>query len=79
MHALFSASKSLASVAVGVAIELGMISGVDVPYLDLFSYPAYDNWNGQQVLMVVPELELAVAVFCTPGMKHPIRFRKSLS
>lgn len=48
MHALFSASKSLASVAVGVAIEQGIISGVDAPYLSLFSYPAYENWDDRK-------------------------------
>ncbi|MEQ9562771.1 MAG: serine hydrolase [Woeseiaceae bacterium] len=48
MHALFSASKSMASVAVGVAIEQGIISGVDVPYLDLFAYPAYENWDDRK-------------------------------
>ena len=48
MHALFSASKSMASVAVGIAIEQGIISGVDVPYLDLFAYAAYENWDDRK-------------------------------
>ncbi len=45
MHAQFSASKSVASILVGIAIDLGVISGVDVPYLSLFDYPSYDNWE----------------------------------
>ena len=45
MHAQFSASKSIASILVGIAIDLENISGVDVPYLSLFDYPSYDNWD----------------------------------
>ena len=45
MHAQFSASKSIASILVGIAIDLGYISGVDAPYLSLFDYPSYDNWD----------------------------------
>jgi len=45
MHAQFSASKSIASILVGIAIDLGDIGGVDVPYLSLFDYPGYDNWD----------------------------------
>lgn len=45
MHVLFSASKSLASLAVGVAIDQGVFSGVGVPYLSLFDYPGYENWD----------------------------------
>jgi len=45
MHAQFSASKSVASILVGIAVDLGDIGGVDVPYLSLFDYPGYDNWD----------------------------------
>ena len=45
MHAQFSSSKSIASILVGIAIDLGDISGVDAPYLSLFDYPSYDNWD----------------------------------
>jgi CubicO group peptidase (beta-lactamase class C family) len=45
MHAQFSASKSIASILVGIAIDLGDIGGVDTPYLSLFDYPSYDNWD----------------------------------
>ena len=45
MHVLFSASKSLASLAVGIAIDQGVFSGVDVPFLSLFDYDSYENWD----------------------------------
>jgi CubicO group peptidase (beta-lactamase class C family) len=45
MHAQFSASKSIASILVGIAIDLADISSVDVPYLSLFDYPSYENWD----------------------------------
>ena len=44
-HAQFSSSKSIASVLIGIAIDLGNIGGVEVPYLNLFDYPSYDNWD----------------------------------
>ena len=45
MHAQFSSSKSIASILVGIAIDLGDMSGVDTPYLSLFDYASYDNWD----------------------------------
>lgn len=45
MHGQFSVSKSITSIVVGIAIDEGYISGVDVPYLGLFSYSGYDNWD----------------------------------
>lgn len=45
MHVLFSASKSLASLAVGIAIDQGVFSGVDEPFLGLFDYASYENWD----------------------------------
>ena len=45
LHAQFSSSKSIASILIGIAIDLGDIGGVDVPYLSLFDYPSYDNWD----------------------------------
>lgn len=45
MHAQFSVSKSITSLVVGIAIDEGYISGIDTPYLGLFSYPSYDNWD----------------------------------
>ena len=45
LHALFSVSKSIASIAVGINIDKGNMSGVDTPYLSLFPYPNYENWD----------------------------------
>ncbi len=48
MHALFSMSKSLASIAIGVAIDQGIIDGVSTAYLDLFPYTSYENWDDRK-------------------------------
>ena len=48
MHVLFSASKSIASLAMGIAIDQSLIPGVDVPYLSLFPYASYDNWDARK-------------------------------
>jgi CubicO group peptidase (beta-lactamase class C family) len=48
MHAQFSSSKSIASILIGIAIDRGDITGVDVPYLSLFDYPNYDNWDDRK-------------------------------
>lgn len=45
MHAQFSVSKSITSLVVGIAIDEGYIAGVDVPYLSLFPYTEYGNWD----------------------------------
>ncbi|MDH3513059.1 MAG: beta-lactamase family protein [Gammaproteobacteria bacterium] len=45
LHAQFSSSKSIASVLIGIAVDLGNIGSADVPYLTLFDYPGYDNWD----------------------------------
>jgi CubicO group peptidase (beta-lactamase class C family) len=45
IHAQFSVSKSITSLVVGIAIDEGHISSVDVPYLSLFPYEEYDNWD----------------------------------
>lgn len=45
MHAQFSVSKSIASILVGVGIDQGVFSGVDVQYLSLFPYADYENWD----------------------------------
>jgi CubicO group peptidase (beta-lactamase class C family) len=45
LHAQFSVSKSITSLVVGIAIDEGHIAGVDVPYLGLFPYTAYANWD----------------------------------
>jgi len=43
MHRQYSVSKSITSLLVGIAIEDGYIAGVDVPFLDLFTYSSYAN------------------------------------
>ncbi|MFZ9039921.1 MAG: hypothetical protein ACO3DT_17925, partial [Gammaproteobacteria bacterium] len=45
LHAQFSSSKSIASILIGIAIDLGIIGGAEVPYLSLFDYPNYANWD----------------------------------
>lgn len=45
VHVLFSASKSITSIIVGLAIEQGLIESVEVPYLSLFDYESYENWD----------------------------------
>ena len=48
MHVMFSASKSFASLAVGIAIDQGVFENVDIPYLSLFDYPSYQNWDARK-------------------------------
>ena len=43
MHAQFSATKSITSLLVGIAIDDGIFESVDVAYLDLFDYPLLKN------------------------------------
>ncbi len=48
MHRQFSASKSVMSLVVGIAIDDGFIANVSVPYLSLFPYSVYDNWDARK-------------------------------
>jgi len=48
MHAQFSSSKSIASILIGIAIDRGDIGGVDTPYLSLFDYASYNNWDDRK-------------------------------
>jgi CubicO group peptidase (beta-lactamase class C family) len=45
VHTQFSATKSITSLVVGIAIDEGYIDGVDTPYLGLFPYTDYENWD----------------------------------
>ncbi|MDH3841765.1 MAG: beta-lactamase family protein [Chromatiales bacterium] len=45
MHAQFSVSKSVAGILTGIAIDQGVIGGVDTAFLSLFDYPGYQNWD----------------------------------
>lgn len=56
LHAQFSASKSIASILVGIAIERGYIDSVEVPYLSLFDYPGYENWDERKSLITLHDV-----------------------
>jgi len=56
MHAQFSSSKSIASILIGIAIDRGDVTGVDVPYLSLFDYPSYANWDDRKNLMTLDDV-----------------------
>ena len=56
MHGQYSVSKSITSIVVGIAIDEGYISGVDVPYLSLFSYAGYDNWDERKNDMMLQDV-----------------------
>ena len=56
MHAQFSSSKSIASILIGIAIDRGDIGGVDTPYLSLFDYPSYDNWDDRKNEMTLDQV-----------------------
>lgn len=43
MHAQFSATKSIMSLLVGIAIDDGIFPGLDVSYLELFDYESLEN------------------------------------
>lgn len=45
IHRQFSASKSITSLVVGIAIDEGYIANADVPFLSLFPYTSYLNWD----------------------------------
>ena len=44
-HVLHSTSKSFTSALIGIAIDQGHIESTQVPFLDLFDYADYDNWD----------------------------------
>ena len=44
-HILHSTSKSFTSALVGIAIDQGHIESTQVPFLDLFDYDSYENWD----------------------------------
>jgi CubicO group peptidase (beta-lactamase class C family) len=48
IHAQFSATKSITSLVVGIAIDEGYIAGVDTRYLELFPYTDYANWDDRK-------------------------------
>ena len=56
LHVQFSVSKSLVSSLVGVAIDQGVFESVDTPYLSLFDYEAYDNWDERKNDMTLADV-----------------------
>lgn len=45
VHAQFSVTKGVTSLLVGIVLDEGYVENVDVPYLSLFPYTDYDNWD----------------------------------
>lgn len=56
MHAQNSVSKSFVSALIGIALEQGLIEGVDVPYLSLFPYPTYANDGPRKQAMTLEDV-----------------------
>lgn len=56
MHLQFSNTKSITGIAVGIAIEQGFIEGVDIPYLSLFPYESYENWDPRKDEMTLADV-----------------------
>lgn len=54
-HVLHSTSKSFTSALVGIAIDQGHIASTQVSFYDLFSYPAYDNWDPRKAEMTLED------------------------
>lgn len=56
MHAQFSATKSVTSLLVGIALDQGIFTGTDQPYLDLFDYPSYANPDERKDLITLGDV-----------------------
>lgn len=54
-HVLHSTSKSFTSALIGIAIDKGYIASTQVPFYDLFDYPAYDNWDPRKADMTLDD------------------------
>ncbi len=48
IHDMRSASKSIASTLVGLAVDRKLISGADATALDFLDYETYNNWSGSK-------------------------------
>jgi len=56
-HDTRSASKTIASALIGIAIDAELIDGVDVPVLELFpGYRRYDRWDRRKARITVRDL-----------------------
>lgn len=56
VHAQFSATKSIMSLLVGIAIDDGVFAGVETAYLDLFDYPSIDNPDPRKAEMTLGDV-----------------------
>lgn len=56
IHDMRSASKSIASTLVGLAVDRGLISSVDDKVLDFLNYESYDNWSDLKPRMTLRHL-----------------------
>lgn len=54
-HIMHSTSKSFTSVLVGIAIDQGYITSVEVPFYDLFSYANYANPDTRKATMTLAD------------------------
>jgi CubicO group peptidase (beta-lactamase class C family) len=54
-HIMHSTSKSFTSALVGIAIDQGHIESTQVPFYDLFDYPAYANWDPRKAEMTLED------------------------
>lgn len=57
LHYSFSATKSITSALIGIAISQGYISGVDAKMLDFFpEYDSIDNYDEQKAAITLEHL-----------------------
>ena len=56
IHDMRSASKSIASTLVGLAVDREMISGADAKALDFLDYESYDNWSDSKAEITLQHL-----------------------
>ncbi len=55
-HVLHSASKSFTSALIGIAIDQGYFGGTDIPFLQVFDYSSYDNFDSRKATMTLEDV-----------------------
>ncbi len=55
-HVLHSASKSFTSALIGIAIDQGYFGGTEVPYLPIFDYAEYANYDGRKANITLDDV-----------------------
>ena len=55
-HVLHSASKSFTSALIGIAADQGYFGGTEVPFLPLFDYGEYDNYDGRKANITLEDV-----------------------